>query len=74
MAIILHRIDPDRNMRRWYAVGVQSTLFHRHAVVCGWGRLGTDYARWRIIPADTREQAEAAAQEILERKRKRGYK
>lgn len=71
--LILHRIDPDRNMRRWYAVGVQQTLFHRFAVVCGWGRLGTDYARWRIIPAASHGEAEQIAQAILEKKRKRGY-
>ena len=72
--IILYRIDPDQNMRRWYAVGVQPTLFNPCAVVCGWGRLGTDYARWKIFPAESPARAEEMARMILERKRSRGYK
>ena len=71
--IILVRHDPAKNVNRWYAVGVQPTLFCQHAVLCGWGRRGTAYARWRILPAESRKQAEELASEIVAEKRKKGY-
>jgi predicted DNA-binding WGR domain protein len=71
--IILVRYDPAKNVNRWYAVGVQPTLFCQHAVLCGWGRRGTAYARWRILPAENRKQAEELASEIVAKKRKKGY-
>jgi len=71
--IILVRHDPAKNVNRWYAVGVQPTLFCPHAVLCGWGRRGTAYARWRILPTENRQQAEELAGEIVAEKRKKGY-
>ena len=69
----LNRVDLAINMNRWYAVNVQGTLFHEHAVVCGWGRRGTDYARWRIIPVESPDQAEEMVKQIVRLKIKRGY-
>ena len=69
----LIRVDQAINMNRWYAVNVQGTLFHEHTVVCGWGRRGTDYARWKIIPAKSMDQAEKIARRIVTLKIKRGY-
>ncbi len=69
----LIRVDLAINMNRWYAVNVQGTLFHEHAVVCGWGRRGTDYARWKIIPAGSLDQAEKIARKIVTSKIERGY-
>ena len=54
-------------------VNVQATLFCEHAVVCGWGRRGTDYARWKIIPAESVDQAEEIVRQIVILKIKRGY-
>lgn len=71
--LCLMRVDPDENVDRWYVVTTQPTLFYQHSVVCGWGRRGTQYARWRIIPAESQLQAEAMVREIVERKLKRGY-
>jgi len=71
--IILIRHDPAKNVNRWYAVGVQSTLFCQHAVLCGWGRRGSAYARWRILPAENRGQAGKMAKAILVGKKKKGY-
>jgi len=69
----LNRVDPAINMNRWYIVNVQPTLFYNHAVVCGWGRRGTDYARWKIIPVETLDQAEEMVKQIVGLKIKRGY-
>ena len=69
----LNRVDPAINMNRWYTVYVQGTLFHEYAVVCGWGRRGTDYACWRIIPVESPDQAEEVVKQIVRLKIKRGY-
>ena len=73
MMIILIRHDPAENVNRWYAVGIQPTLFCQHAVLCGWGRRGSAYARWRILPAEDRSQASEMANAILAAKKKKGY-
>lgn len=69
----LIRVDPGLNIHRWYTVIVQPTLFLEHAVVCGWGRRGSAYARWKIIPTENQDQAKKMAQEIVTKKIKRGY-
>ena len=71
--IVLIRHDPAQNINRWYAVGVQPTLFCQHAVLCGWGRRGSAYARWRILPAENHAQANEMAKAILVAKMKKGY-
>ena len=71
--IRLHRIDLDRNMRRFYELSVQPTLFGGASLIRTWGRIGT--AGQSLIetfdhPADT-----ATAFTRLERtKRRRGYR
>ena len=71
--IILTRHDPAKNLNRWYAVGIQPTLFCQHAVLCGWGRRGSAYARWRILPAQDDVQADEMAKSIVAAKIKKGY-
>ena len=70
--IHLHRIDLDRNMRRFYELSVQPTLFGGASLVRTWGRIGTaGQSRIETFdhPSDT-----AAAFSCLERtKRRRGY-
>ena len=72
--IILHRVDPERNLYRWYSVHVQPTLLDPWAVVCAWGSLKSDYRRQRAIPCESQEDAERLALQIIARKQKRGYK
>lgn len=71
--VVLIRQDPAENINRWYAVGIQPTLFCQHAVLCGWGRMGSAYARWRILPAADRTQAGEMADAIVAAKKKKGY-
>lgn len=71
--IVLIRYDPANNVNRCYAVGVQPTLFCQHAVLCGWGRRGSAYARWRILPARDLIQAKELAKAIMAAKIKKGY-
>lgn len=70
----LIRVDPARNIHRWYVVGVQATLLDAWAVVCGWGSLRTRYERWRIIPCADEHHARRLAKQITARKRQRGYR
>lgn len=39
-AVVLHRVDSARNMRRYYRLGVQPDLFGYWLFVCEWGRNG----------------------------------
>lgn len=71
--IVLVRHDPANNVNRWYAVGIQPTLFCEHAVLCGWGRRGSAYARWRILPAKDHGQASEMARSIVVAKICKGY-
>jgi predicted DNA-binding WGR domain protein len=66
------RIDPARNMARFYVVMLQPTLFGEMAVVRQWGRIGT---RGREKTEYFRGDAEAisAATRLAERKMRRGY-
>ncbi len=70
----LIRVDPAQNLNRWYVVAVQATLFDEVAVVCGWGRRGTEQACWRILPAENQQAADELASKIVERKIQRGYR
>jgi predicted DNA-binding WGR domain protein len=71
-AVHLQRIDPARNMRRFYRLDVQPDLLDGFAVAKEWGRIG---ARGRVVGEwhITEAQAVAAAQHQAERKRRRGY-
>ena len=71
--IVLVRVDPAKNVNRWYAVGVQPTLFCPHAVLCGWGRRGSAYTRWRILPVESRAQADEFAAKLVAAKKTKGY-
>lgn len=69
----LIRIDPNKNMYRFYEVHAQSTLLDQHSVVCTWGSFKSRYHRVRMIKTETNEEAEKIAQQIIKIKTKRGY-
>ena len=68
----LCRVDPARNMRRFYRLDVQPDLFGGVLLMKEWGRIG---ARGRIVAEryDSAAPALAALQKRAERKRRRGY-
>lgn len=68
----LHRLDPERNMARFYALTVERSLFGEFLLVRMWGRIGT---RGRSRPDwyATAEDAEAAGRRLQAAKRRRGY-
>lgn len=71
--LLLHRIDPARNMARYYALSLEPTLFGGMALARRWGRIGTRGAQ--IVEL---HPSRAAALEALRRveaaKRRRGYR
>ena len=71
-AVHLVRIDPARNMRRFYRLDVQPDLFGGVILVKQWGRIGAHgrmVGEWHMTEAE----AVAALQRQAERKRRRGY-
>jgi predicted DNA-binding WGR domain protein len=71
-AVHLRRIDPARNMCRFYRLDVQPDLFDGVLLVKEWGRIG---ARGRMVaePHDSEALAAVALRRHAERKRRRGY-
>lgn len=69
----LHRIDPARNMARFYRMSSTPSLFGDICVVREWGRIGRP-GRIRIDLYEKAEDAIAAREEISLVKRRRGYR
>lgn len=69
---VLHRLDPARNMARFYRVDVTRTLFDEVRVERSWGRIGT-CGRTTVETCATTQGAEASAARTLRAKLKRGY-
>ncbi|MCP4543651.1 MAG: WGR domain-containing protein [Chloroflexi bacterium] len=67
------KIDPTENERRWYVVSWGPTLFGKWAVVCTWGRLGTDWSQRQVQEFDTQDQAVDEANTQIQRRENRGY-
>ena len=71
--IHLRRIDPSQNMRRFYTLAIQPTLFGGASVVRNWGRIGTS-GQSMIETFDSNEHAVLAASRLERMKRRRGYR
>ena len=69
----LRRIDPAQNMRRFYSLSVQPTLFCGASLIRDWGRIGT---RGQTIMEtfDTADDADLALDRLERSKRRRGYR
>lgn len=70
---LLHRVDPDLNMARFYRVEVLPDLFGEVIVERRWGRIG---GRGQSHSASYRSTslAEAAASRLIVAKERRGYR
>ncbi|TYC60063.1 WGR domain-containing protein [Rhodobacterales bacterium] len=71
--VLLTRIDPRRNMARFYALSIEPTLFGDFAVCRSWGRIGTAGRRRLDLFRDL-AAARACKLELERTKRKRGYR
>ncbi|PZR93792.1 MAG: polymerase [Hyphomicrobiales bacterium] len=71
-AIILHRTDPAKNMRRFYRLDVQPDLFGQWCFIREWGRIGRA-GQERAIPYPTAAEAHEALAQQQRVKERRGY-
>lgn len=71
-ASYLTRIDAAHNMRRFYRLDVQPTLFGEFALVREWGRIGRA-GQVKSTPYATPAEAMAALECQRSAKRRRGY-
>ena len=72
LQVILERIDPTKNVARYYVLSVEATLLARDTLVRCWGRIGSA-GRQRLEFFDSRTSAGLALETWLARKRRRGY-
>lgn len=71
--LVLHRIDPEQGIRRFYSLMIEKDLFGTIRLVRHWGRIGAKGQALVEIHADetaTGQALEAHAQ----LKRRRGYR
>lgn len=68
----LTRIDPARNMQRFYAVTVQPNLFGEWTLVREWGRIGRR-PQQLLHTFTTQADAEHARSQWMTVKQRRGY-
>jgi predicted DNA-binding WGR domain protein len=68
----LRRIDAARNMRRFYALSTQPTLFGEISLIRNWGRIGTS-GKTMVQTFDSRAEAIEAFARLERVKRRRGY-
>jgi predicted DNA-binding WGR domain protein len=69
----LRRIDPEQNMRRFYTLAIQPTLFGGASVIRNWGRIGTS-GQSMMETFDSSEDAVSASTRLERSKRRRGYR
>lgn len=72
-SVHLRRIDPTRNMRRYYMLSLQPTLFGGVSVIRFWGRIGTR-GQSMMETFDTHGDATSTSKRIEGSKRRRGYR
>jgi predicted DNA-binding WGR domain protein len=70
--VTLRRIEPAKNMARFYALEVERDLFGRHVLVRRWGRIGTA-GKIRLDEHRGEGEAMAALQALYTAKRRKGY-
>ncbi len=70
--VTLRRIEPAKNMARFYALEVEQDLFGRHVLVRRWGRIGTA-GKTRLDEHTGEGEAWAALQKLLAAKMRKGY-
>jgi predicted DNA-binding WGR domain protein len=68
----LHRIDKTQNMRRFYMLAIQPTLFGGASVIRNWGRIGST-GQTMMETFDNPDDADAAFLRVKHIKKRRGY-
>ena len=69
---VLRRVDPARNMRRFYSLDVERDLFGKVVLVRRWGRIGTA-GKVRLDEYPDEAKALGSMEVLRARKIRRGY-
>ena len=70
--IYLERVDPNRNMARFYCLSVEADLFGQILAIRRWGRIGRS-SRQSASPCRSVSEAMVDIQHRAAIKRRRGY-
>ncbi|MGO7919413.1 WGR domain-containing protein [Rhizobium ruizarguesonis] len=70
--LYIERIDPDKNMARFYALSIEPSLFGETSLVRSWGRIGSR-GQQKIHVFDSEAKAVDLLLTLLRKKRSRGY-
>jgi predicted DNA-binding WGR domain protein len=71
--LVLHRIDPEQRVRRFYSLMIERDLFGTIRLVRNWGRIGTNGQELVQVFADEIEAGQAL-ETVAQAKRRRGYR
>jgi predicted DNA-binding WGR domain protein len=72
--IVLERVDPARNIARYYVLSIEPTLFVKHTLIRRWGRIGCPgRERLEFFGGEDASRAQVTLETWFTRKRKRGY-
>lgn len=71
--LVLHRIDPEQGIRRFYSIMIERDLFGTVRLVRSWGRIGTNGQEMVEIFADELEAGQAL-EALAQAKRRLGYR
>jgi len=69
----LRRLDSSRDMRRFYILAIQPTLFGGASVIRNWGRIGAS-GQSKMETFDSHDDATDASSRLERAKRRRGYR
>ncbi|NNU35556.1 WGR domain-containing protein [Rhizobium sophorae] len=70
--LYIERIDPSKNMARFYALSIEPNLFGGTSLVRSWGRIGSR-GQQKIHVFDSEANAVDLLLTLLRKKRSRGY-
>lgn len=70
---LFHRLDPARNVARFYLITTGPALFDPYAVTRFWGRIGGQQ-RHLVSPCGSANEALSLASRLARRRLKRGYR
>jgi predicted DNA-binding WGR domain protein len=71
--LVLHRIDPEQGIRRFYSLLIERDLFGTVRLVRTWGRIGTN-GQELVEVFKTELDAGTALEKMAAAKRQRGYR
>jgi predicted DNA-binding WGR domain protein len=71
--LVLHRIDPEQDIRRFYSLMIERDLFGAVRLVRNWGRIGTN-GQEMVEMFSNELEAGQALEALAAVKRRRGYR